>query len=104
MKKKRTFTKQEKLRILKEASENGVGLTLEKYGLYKQTYYSWKHKFDQMGEEGLSHGMTKENLKRIKELEKENGLLKEIIAEKELEFKMQQELLKKKFALEKKRR
>jgi putative transposase len=58
----------------------------------------------QMGEEGLSHGMTKENLKRIKELEKENGLLKEIIAEKELEFKMQQELLKKKFALEKKRR
>jgi len=31
---KRTFLKQQKLSILKEASEQGVTVTLEKYGIY----------------------------------------------------------------------
>ncbi|HTN68638.1 MAG TPA: hypothetical protein VLZ33_04165, partial [Dysgonamonadaceae bacterium] len=46
---------------------------------------SWRKKFNEMGEVGLDHGMTKEHLKRIRELEKENSQLKEIVAEKELE-------------------
>ena len=102
--KKRTFTTEEKLRIIKEASENGVGVTIEKYGLYPASYYSWKKKLDQMGEEGLQHGMTPEHLKRIRQLEKENALLKQLLAEKELEGKLQSELLKKKYALEKRKR
>jgi len=56
-----------------------------------------------MGEEGFSHGMTPEQLKRIRELEKENKLLKEILIQKELEGKLKDELLKKKLALEKKK-
>ena len=39
---KRTFSKDEKLRIIKEASEFGVKQTLEKYSLYPASYYSWK--------------------------------------------------------------
>jgi putative transposase len=50
-----------------------------------------------MGEEGLTHGLTKERLAIIKRLEKENQALKEIIAEKELESKLKDELLKKKY-------
>jgi len=42
---KRTFTKEEKLRIIKEASEQGVKPTLEKYGIYRASYYSWKQWF-----------------------------------------------------------
>jgi putative transposase len=57
-----------------------------------------------MGEEGFSHGMTPEQLKRIRELEKENRLLKEIVIQKELEGKLKDELLKKKLALEKKKK
>jgi putative transposase len=57
-----------------------------------------------MGEEGFSHGMTPDQLKRIRELEKENKLLKEIVIQKELEGKLKDELLKKKLALEKKKR
>lgn len=34
MKEKRTFKKEEKLAILKEASEQGVKITLEKHGIY----------------------------------------------------------------------
>lgn len=52
-----------------------------------------------MGEEGFSHGMTPEHLKRIRELEKENKLLKEIIIQKDLEGKLKDELLKKKISL-----
>lgn len=98
---KRSFSKSEKLSILREASENGVKSTLEKHGIYPATYYSWRNKFQQMGESGLDHGMTKEHLKRIRELERENAKLKEIVAEKELEGRMKDELLKKKWALEK---
>jgi len=42
MMKKRTFTKEEKLRIIKEAYENGVNETLEEYDVYRASYYSWK--------------------------------------------------------------
>ena len=100
---KRTFTKTEKMSILKEASEQGVLKTLEKHGIYPATYYDWKKKFSSMGEDGLTYGMTKAHLKRIRELEKENRLLKELVAEKELEGKLKDELLKKKYALRKKK-
>lgn len=101
---KRTFSKEEKLRIVKEASEQGVKAVLEKYDLYPATYYSWKNKLEEMGEVGLQHGMSPQHLKRIRELEKENHALKQLLAEKELEGRLKSELLKKKYAMEKKRR
>ena len=104
MSKKRTFTKEEKLNILREASENGVTATIEKHGIYPVTFYSWRKKFQEMGEEDLRHGATPAQIKRIRELEKENQKLKEIVAEKELEGRLKDELLKKKWALEKKKR
>lgn len=100
---KRTFTKEQKLSILQEASENGVKPTLEKYGIFPVSYYDWKKKLSSMGEEGLNYGMTPAQQKRIRELEKENKMLKELLAEKELEGRLKSELLKKKYALEKKR-
>jgi putative transposase len=101
---KRKFTKEEKLKIIKEASEQGVKLTLEKYSVFPASYYAWKKKMETMGEEGFSYGMTPGQLKRIRELEKENKLLKEIVIQKELEGKLKDELLKKKLALERKKK
>lgn len=98
---KRKFTKEEKLAIIKEVSEHGLKATLEKHSLYPASYYTWKRKFDTMGEEGFVHGINPSQIKRIRELEKENRLLKELIVDKELEGKLKDELLKKKFALEK---
>ncbi|GBU07769.1 transposase [Bacteroidales bacterium] len=100
---KRKFSKEEKLKIIKECSEHGVKAVLEKYSVYPASFYSWKKKFETMGEAGFAHGITPEHFKRIRVLEKENKMLKEIVAEKELEGKLKDELLKKKFALEKKR-
>lgn len=95
--KKRTFSKEDKLRILKEAEEHGVNATLDKHSIYPATYYSWRKKYKTMGEAGLRHGMTTKHLKEIKRLEKENELLKKLLAEKELEGHLKMELLKKKY-------
>src|SRR5690554_7149394 len=96
--KKRTFSKEEKIKILEEAKKNGVQPTLDKHGVYPATYYSWKKKFESMGEAGFRHGMTPDHLKEIKRLEKENEMLKKILAEKELEGRLKDDLLKKKYA------
>jgi len=90
------FSDAEKLLVLKEAKEHGVKVTLSKYDVYPATYYYWKKKFSVYGEEGLSHGNLKSQSQRIKQLEKENAALKELVAEKELASKLKDELLKKK--------
>ncbi len=61
-------------------------------------------KFEEMGEEGFQHGMSTRHLKRIRELEKENSALKQLLAEKELENKLKGDLIKKKLALERRKR
>ncbi|HNU62770.1 MAG TPA: hypothetical protein PKL04_11275 [Methanofastidiosum sp.] len=38
---------------MKEASQNGVNPTLEKYGVYRASYHSWKKELEEMGEEGF---------------------------------------------------
>lgn len=81
---KRRFTKADKLQILKEATSNGVQETLSKYDVYPATYYSWRRKFQEMGEEGFDHSMTSKKLAELRKLEKENQQLKELVAEKEL--------------------
>ena len=50
-----------------------------------------------MGPEGLRHGMTPDHLKEIRRLEKENERLKQLVAEQQLESKLKDELLKKKY-------
>lgn len=97
MNERRKFTKEEKQRIVEEAASNGVKVTLEKYGVYPATFYGWKRKLDEMGPEGLHHGMTPAHLKEIRRLEKENERLKQLVAEQQLESKLKDELLKKKY-------
>jgi putative transposase len=96
-KSQKKYSKEEKLQILKEAGIKGVRETLDKYGIYPATYYYWKKKTDAMGEEGLTHSMTIERLNKIKELEQEVDLLKQLLAEKELESRLKDDLLKKKY-------
>lgn len=91
------FTDAEKLAIIKEAEQLGVKPTLLKYSLYPATFYYWKKKFDNGGVEGMAHGATRERLAIIRNLQKENNALKQLLAEKELEGKLKDEMLKKKY-------
>ncbi len=94
---KKKYTNAEKIGIVKEGAKHGVKATLEKYGLYPATYYYWKKKYNSMGDAGMDHGMTKERLQEIQRLQKENAMLKQLLAEKELEGRLKQELIKKKY-------
>lgn len=49
------------------------------------SFYDWKRKFEPMGQERFVHGMTLAHLKRIRELKRENHMLKQLLAEKELD-------------------
>lgn len=91
------YTKEEKLLIIKEAGEHGVKVTLAKYDLYPATYYYWKKKLLLEGEDGLNGQRLKDQTSEIKRLEKENEVLKILLAEKELASKLKDDLLKKKY-------
>jgi len=54
MTEKRTFTKEQKLQILKEVEQEGVKVTLEKHGVYPAAYYSWKKNLSEWEKRGFS--------------------------------------------------
>lgn len=99
---KKNYSKQEKLKILKEASERGVKPTLDKYNVYPTTFYYWRNKYESLGDGGLNHGNIKADASRLKELEKELRIYKELVAEKDLLLRLKDELLKKKYPQTKK--
>ena len=96
--KKRTFSKGDKLKILSEAKTEGVQVTLRKYGIYPGTYYSWRKKLLVDGESGLTDVATRRKTRqRLAQLEDEVSLLKQLLAERDMEIALRDELLKKKY-------
>ena len=88
MKRKR-FGEEQIHAILKE-SEAGIP-TLEicrKYGISKNTFYNWRAKYS---------GMELSDLKKMKELEDENGRLKKLVAEQALDIQAMKAVLSKKW-------
>ena len=98
------FTDKEKLQIIDEVKKNGLKVTLAKYELFPGTYYYWKRKLLIYGEEGLQHKKSSQSEQLIKRLERENEQLKILLAEKELESKLKDEVIKKKYPEWKKHR
>ena len=88
---------EEKERIIKEVQRLGVVAGCRKHGIWATTYYDWLNKYESKGLKGLQDGRSVNVDREIKKQEKEIRLLKEIIVEKELQIKMQQELLEKKY-------
>jgi len=95
---KKKFTKEEKLKIIRESERNGTQLTIRKYGVYQSTFYSWRKKYRIEGSESLGRKkrITKDD-NYIKQLEDEVALFKQLLAEKEMESALKDELLKKKY-------
>jgi transposase-like protein len=94
MRTKRTWTAAEKLAILKEAELQGITVTIRKHGIYAQTLYGWKQKYELEGSDGLNHPWKRVN-PELKRLQVENQRLKQIVAEKELVIQIKDDLLKK---------
>lgn len=87
----------EKLEILNYSEEKGVAQASREYEVSPGTIYKWKESFALYGEPGLSRkkrGIVI-NEAEYKRLKRENDQLKLLLAEKELENRIQREMLKK---------
>jgi len=96
-KESRKFTSAERLSIIKEAAQKGQKVTLAKYDIYASTFHYWKKKYNIYGDVDLEHKSNKDNEVLIKQLEKENNALKLLLAVKELESRMKDEILKRNY-------
>jgi putative transposase len=84
---KRRFTEEQIIGILQEA-EAGVKVKdlCRQHNVTEQTYYRWKSKYG---------GMSVSEMRRLKELESENQILKKLVAEKEIHIDALKEVIKK---------
>jgi putative transposase len=86
---KKRFTEEQIVAILREAEsgEKTVSQICRQHGISDPTFYVWRRKFGAMSEP---------EIKRLRELEKENGRLKRLLAERDVEIDVIKEFLKKK--------
>lgn len=89
-------TKEEKEKLLIEIQKLGVVAGCRRYSIEPSTYYHWLERYQAHGINGLEDRRSQSQEAMMRKLEKENKLLKELLADKELEIKMHAELLKKK--------
>jgi putative transposase len=83
------FTEEQIIGVLKEAEAGAKTKDIcRKHGICDVTFYNWKAKYG---------GLTVSEARRLRELEAENGKLKRLLAEAELEKSALKDLLNRKF-------
>src|SRR6476619_1014716 len=87
---KKRFREEQIVAILREgqAGQKTVQELCGAHGVSEPTYYVWKRKYGSMAEP---------DLKRLRELERENARLKRLLAERDLEVDVMKEFLEKKW-------
>jgi transposase-like protein len=88
---RKSWSQQEKESIVNYYKEHGASATSRHYGVSTGMIYRWVSQFDDK-KESVSTAIKSVDYQRIL---RENQLLKEIVAEKELEIRVKDALLKK---------
>ncbi len=92
MKRKKNTPEQIVTKLRQAQMELGKGATVDqvsrKLGITEQTYYRWKREYG---------GMEVDQLAKLKELERENGRLKKIVAEQAMDIDALKEIASKKW-------
>jgi putative transposase len=86
--KKSKFTESQIAFILRQAEEGtAVAEVCRKAGVSEATFYNWRKKYG---------GLMPSEMKRLKQLEEENGRLKRIVADLSLDKEMLQDVIRRK--------
>ena len=83
---RKRYTEEQIVKILAEGQNGKIKEVCRKYGVSDQTFFNWRNKFT---------GMGVQEVRLLRELETENGRLKRIVAERDLEIDAMREVLKK---------
>ena len=87
--KRSKFTEAQIAFILRQAEEGtAVGEVCRKAGVSEATFYNWRKKYA---------GLIPLEMKRLRQLEEENGKLKKIVADLSLDKAMLQDVMRRKF-------
>ena len=87
--KKTRFTEEQMVTILREADTRPVPEVAKKHGISDQTIYAWRKRFGTL---------EAADVKRLRQLEQENGRLKKLVAERDLELEVLKEITRKKWS------
>lgn len=85
---KSRYTDEQMVAILREADREPVAAVGKRHGVGEQTISAWKKRFGTL---------QADDVRRLKALEVENGRLKKLIAERDLEIEVMKEIAAKKW-------
>ena len=85
---KSRFTDEQIVAILREADREPIGVVAKRHGISEQTIYTWRKRFG---------AFQPDDVRRLKQLEAENGRLKKLVAERDLEIEVMKEIAAKKW-------
>jgi transposase-like protein len=80
------FTEEQMVAILREADQRPVPEVAKKHGVSSQTIYGWRKHFGTL---------EPADIKRLRQLEHENGRLKKLVADRDLELDVLKEITRK---------
>jgi transposase-like protein len=80
------FTEEQMVKILREADKTPVAEVAKRHGVSDATIYTWRKQFGQL---------EPADVKRLRQLEQENGRLKKLVAERDLEIEVMKEITRK---------